>query len=417
MKNCDDPDCSGETGPDGSICSAVMGIIETRRTATIADIKIEICNNNLDDDEDGLEDCIDEDCADIDGCSRGVVLYETAGYTGKAKFFSADTGDLNIPAINFNNIASSLKIRGDIKVSLYDGTYYGGTSEVFNTDNPNLGDLTFNDKASSLKIASLTETACNDNLDNDFDTLKDCDDPDCPNCPPSVTLYENAGYKGVAKTFTADVNDLNLILDPRLTTDTAPAGDSIGKWNDQVTSLRIRGGQTVVLYEYINQGGDSRIFYSDVINLANLDINFNDKASSLTLSATVASEALLCNNLQDDDLDRKTDCRDSDCAGQSGVLQAADCALIGGCICEYRTELTCDDGFDNDGEMKTCLTNSDCGSTNSCSDGYCVTDTGDYVIASAVYGSALTGFAAAETEIEPTPAEQPGFFSRLWQKS
>jgi len=408
--DCLDPECTGETGKQGGICcvhtsdctALFGGAAETEvQCLTNQECHEKNCNDNKDNDNDGLEDCIDEDCATTSGCERGVILYTNTNYGGPAKFFSADTGDLNIPAINFNNKASSLKIRGDIQVSLYDGTYYGGTSEVFNTDTPNLGDLTFNDKASSLKIASLTETICTDNLDNDFDTLKDCDDPDCTTgCPPSVTLYEDAGYKGTAKTFTANVNDLS----------------TIGTLNDEASSLKIRGGQTVVLYEYINQGGDSRIFYSDVINLANLEIDFNDKASSLTLSATVTSEALFCNNKNDDDLDGLIDCRDSDCAGKLGVLSASDCALTDGCTCEYQKELTCNDGFDNDGEMKTCLTNSDCGSGNTCLGGYCVTSVGSYITASAVYGSALTGFATAETEIEPTPAEQPGFFSRLWSK-
>ena len=76
------------------------------------------------------------------------------------------------------------------------------------------------------------------------------------------------------------------------------------------------------------------------------------------------------------------------------------------------------------GPFVDCNCDPDCppvdGGPYSCqSDGYCITNTGDYVTAGAVYGSALTGFAAAEPEIEPVAAEpeQPGFFSRLWQKS
>ena len=264
---------------------------------------------------------------------------------------------------------------------------------------------------------ALKETSCANSFDDDSDNLMDCDDPDCEDCLPAVTFYRHENYGGAARTFFADTN---------LTE---------SNFNNEFSSLKIRGGISVIVFNF-NYSGSLETFPSDIPKLSAESRgtgNWDNVISSFKLIEDLANvggaygenTAAECKDSVDNDGDSKTDCQDpeciarngpnggyccganSDCAGLSGEgeigltcstatdrecheticndvvggdgdnkidCKDSDCdtrAGTGG-TCEYQTELNCSDSFDNDGDAQACLINANCPGKYCSEAGYCV---------------------------------------------
>ena len=92
--------------------------------------------------------------------------------------------------------------------------------------------------------------------------------------PPAATgavcFYEHVDYQGAS--FCSDTNS-----------------SWIGaEWNDRASSVKVRAGQQVQLFEHANQGGRSLTLTSDSANLVAL--NFNDMASSFTVGPASSTD-------------------------------------------------------------------------------------------------------------------------------
>jgi hypothetical protein len=92
--------------------------------------------------------------------------------------------------------------------------------------------------------------------------------------PPAATgavcFYEHVDYQGAS--FCSDTS----------------SGYVGAGWNDRISSLKVRAGQQVQLFEHANQGGRSLTLTSDSANLVAL--NFNDMASSFTVGPASSTD-------------------------------------------------------------------------------------------------------------------------------
>ncbi len=91
----------------------------------------------------------------------------------------------------------------------------------------------------------------------------------------AVCFYEHVDYKG--QSFCADAS--NNWLDTT--------------WNDKASSVKIKAGYKVELFEHVNFGGRSVTLTGDTANLVNL--GFNDLASSLKITAPTVTNGKVAN--------------------------------------------------------------------------------------------------------------------------
>lgn len=86
-----------------------------------------------------------------------ATLYQNYTYGGwSAKFGIGTYTTAQLVAKGaVNNDCSSIKVPSGLRVTLYDGDNFTGTSKVLTADNARLGDLSFNDMLSSMKVEVL----------------------------------------------------------------------------------------------------------------------------------------------------------------------------------------------------------------------------------------------------------------------
>ena len=150
--DCQDPDCEAAVN-----CEAVD----------------EICDNDIDDDNDGATDCDDTECASFGGCGTGVpeMCDNNRDDDGDGYVDCADSDCESLPGCQ-----SAVEICGD---------------GVDNDDDGLIGCID-PDCRNHEMCAQIPPEICNNGVDDDGDTFPDCGDPDCatdPACsgrPPEV---------------------------------------------------------------------------------------------------------------------------------------------------------------------------------------------------------------------------------------
>jgi len=158
--------CSENSDCDTSFCEdsvcSVPPIIEL----------LEICNNHLDDDEDGMTDCADSDCLsefvnyeDSQGDCSVSERYDCLDNFDNDGDGKVDCADIdcsgNNGCVSENECADGIDNDGDGRMDCDDFDCYGKKG-------PN-----------RVTCEAKTEKTCNDNQDNDFDGSIDCADSDC----------------------------------------------------------------------------------------------------------------------------------------------------------------------------------------------------------------------------------------------
>lgn len=93
----------------------------------------------------------------------------------------------------------------------------------------------------------------------------------------AVCFYENADYQGAS--FCSDSSS-------------AYVGAT---WNDRISSVKVRAGQKVTLFEHANQGGRSLVLTADTANLVSQ--GFNDLMSSFTLGTVDSTDLPIGNGV------------------------------------------------------------------------------------------------------------------------
>ena len=282
--SCDSRASGGCTGATRvSATTAEPGVGATTVTFTQA----EVCNNNIDDNNDSVVDCADPGCGGLTCKLTGATQVGAGACVGTACLCAVDGG---VPEAAEQTCDDGKDNDCDVAVDCSDTGCLNRPCMLLS------GVRGLCDAAKTCKCPGTVENTnalCSDGVDNDCDGRTDCNDPDC---------QSRSGQLG-------------KVCDAQNHTCTAP--DSSGN----ATCTFCPGGQT---------------------------------AEST------------CGDSQDNDCDGVIDCEDSDCAsavcGGNGRVCDGTAKL---CVCSGNggtaeaTEATCGDGFDND-----CDGTVDCADTN-----------------------------------------------------
>ena len=360
----------------------------------------EVCDNDSDDDLDGLTDCTDPDCAADDACAgvdcpgeslgRGLGEVADGDTAGESYGFTSSCGG-NGPDVTYQWTAPSsggfrFDADADFDVDIAvrescDGAELGCGTAGFTTLDLIEGDsvtiVVDGEDADEfgeyvLSIIELESGRCDDGADNDDDDAEDCFDIDC--ATDDACLFDGCAEDDLG-------SELGTIATGALTdfpyAYTASCGDAAGgepaggrnapdaffTWSapfsgtftfdtlgsDYDTLLTILDGDC---------GGDEiacndDAFSGDIRTRSSITLDLAEGASitivvggwgsstgDFVLNATAVE--LVCADGIDNDLDGDTDCADEDCVGSEACLEI------------------CDDDVDNDLDGDTDCLDSDC---------------------------------------------------------
>jgi hypothetical protein len=168
----------------------------------------------------------------------GITLFEHENFIGRHGTFTSDDGNLVEP---YDDMATSIKVRGPYMVTVYKDPNYGGTAETFDHDDPDLGGNSIgSDTITSLRIW------------------------------PAAALCEHPNYRGRCQAFDEDEADLS--------------GTHIGR--DAASSLKVPADYLVTLCEDPSFGGTCQTFTGDVPDLISTDVGDNAVSSIMVSSPT-----------------------------------------------------------------------------------------------------------------------------------
>lgn len=242
----------------------------------------ELCNDGIDNDEDGLVDCEDDSACSPDnpsfnvnqpgGCDDRPSLIRVNDIVGDA-MYSIDNGDSFQESNEFLNLPA-----GDYTVLIMKNGVMS-CSEGFPI------------RLEQEECRENTDELCSDGVDNDEDGLMDCMDSDC------VALIEEIIV--VAPISCPDFSDGSIIvgLDP---TRYQISGDGGASYESGTTLSGLTAGS----YEL------------SVINiLSGCESFFGENPITIENGATCPPEAGFCDDGLDNDFDGLIDCADEDCIG------------------------------------------------------------------------------------------------------
>jgi hypothetical protein len=315
-------------------------------------VAVEICNNGVDDDGDGLIDCADPDCAGQTCSATGKTCSAASPSTcacpsGQATETPAQCG----AAVPLDNDC-------DGKAGCADSDCTGrtcSTGTLGSSGSPLFGTCKMTNNVGSCTCVSTQgtkETSCGDGLDNDCDGLIDCDDPDCQSkagqpgqfcdaARPGMTCSNPAATGGTSTCSVCAPNRNFALAQPTETT----CNDGIDNDCD---------GQI--------DCGDS-----DCVSRAAV-CSANGERCTTALQCRCPDTSgveTICDDGQDNDCDGKKDCADSDCAGRTCGPNGKTCSG-GVCTCPggQVKETSCGDGLDNDCDGLIDCADPDCRATS-----------------------------------------------------
>jgi hypothetical protein len=196
----------------------------------------------------------------------GVILYKNAKFKGSRTFIKAGRSIKNLNTKGWNDKISSIELVDNAWIRIYEHKNYRGASVDIKDDIFDLAEFseeingTWNDKTSSIKVFHGPGSG---RYKRSYD-----DDEERVNC----TFYKHANRRG--SSFEGEPGNHRSIT---------------RRWNDEISSLWIRGGYQVTLYEHGKFQGKRLVLTGkgrkgSAYNLANY--GFNDMVSSYKLVRT-----------------------------------------------------------------------------------------------------------------------------------
>lgn len=188
----------------------------------------------------------------------GAYLYQLANYQGSCSRFTVSNARINDSAVG-DDAASSIKIVGNYRATLYRDISLSGVGSVFTADDPDLSNDAIGDnQTSSVQIEELTVSPPQTSV--------------CDTSAPGAYLFQLTNYQGSCSRIVADGSSASVL--------------SIG--DNSASSIKITGSYKVILYQDTNFGGTSSVFVSDDPDLGN-DAVGDNQVSSFKISAVVTS--------------------------------------------------------------------------------------------------------------------------------
>ena len=258
----------------------------------------EICGNGIDDDGDGLVDCIDADCCGMNACLINTIQFSTTGVNcngtdGRiiiSNFNPSTVYSLSPPA-TFNANSASFD-------NLAEGNYLVTASNACQ----NLSsDLIVISRDAGVECSEI----CDNGLDDDGDGLVDCADSDCRG---DLTLeFEVTASDCNSATGVIEISNFDMSLEYVLTSAAMPARTAVASFFDNLAA------------------DDYTLF---VINQC------DTIANNIIVDEHECGDEI-CDNGLDDDGDGLVDCADSDCSRDLTLefeVSASDCNSATGVI-------------------------------------------------------------------------------------
>jgi Putative metal-binding motif len=376
-----DDDCDGLVDEDFDFqadprrcgtCSTVCGLSQQCKNATCIPARETVCDDDLDEDQDGLIDCADPECQNKI-CDPGCVCQNGAPHEMPL------AGAATTPPVcgdQKDNDGDTLFDCADPDCVSYAcatgcrcvvGTDGAGTRSETNcvdkADNDEDGRIDCDDAdcagqscgVGCLCSPGFKETSCDDKGDNDRDLLVDCDDSDCAGQSCGAGCLCSPGFKETTCNDGQD-NDRDLqpdCADLDCVTQACSPSPAATMSCDETRVCSCNG--VVGLVESIctdkaDQDCDG------LIDCADLDCTGSSCGDGCQCqNGAVHEMPAFCADTQDNDKDGLVDCADIDC----------DLATCGsGCQCSGRVghELLsfCGDGVDNDKDGKIDCNDADC---------------------------------------------------------
>ncbi len=194
--------------------------------------------------------------------SQEVFFYEHPNYRGRFLILDVNTTWPNLAQMNWNDRISSIRVTDGAEVTIYEHPDFEGSSLTITKNVPDLSWLreglsdSWDDYISSAIIGKLPL-----------------------NKEAIVIFYEHTHYQGEYLTLVdgANMDDLVTI-----------------SWNDRISSIRIAEGAEVTIYEHTNFGGRSLILTNSILDLTLLSEgaskSWNDLISSISVRETPVNE-------------------------------------------------------------------------------------------------------------------------------
>ena len=324
------------------------------------------CADSVDNDLDYYQNCADTDCIGYVGgvnCAAGNALCASAESNCSDCFDNNANGltdcsenSCDLMPGNYLNLSNLCEYNGEGYGSInatYDASYswISACSDSFNNDREDGTDCYDISHCRGKGGTSLTLPCpayennslawCFDSIDNDYDGLKDCSDPDClglsygsQECYQNETLDSNGAYK-LERCFDNIDNDLDASAD---------CADSdcngITNPNNSNQTCQYQEFNLTEKYQYCTDDFDNNA--NSLVDC--YDLSCKQKFGSCGPCPSAENYTWRsCADGLDDDLNGQTDCFDANCAGEIGSTSS-------GQICG--SEL-CNDSFDNDANTKT----------------------------------------------------------------
>ncbi|MGM0597554.1 MAG: trypsin-like serine protease, partial [Myxococcota bacterium] len=350
----------------------------------------EICNNGIDDNDNGFIDCEDEECLDYhscipNACDEPEILYcgdqiTDSTLNGSSVFNTYGNGCTSGFSVDYQEMAYAVAAPPDATVIINLSISDADTDlELFQIDencdpvnctaastNPPgnnemieylSGDATQyiivdtwqNPGAYTISVEceNLAQEICNNNLDDDFDGLIDCEDPDCEETTACFTgeWCDNGiddDNDGIVDCFDADCrNDEHCLNLVEICDDDED--------NDLDGAIDCEDVDCYTHDECSNS--PLEICDNEIDDDNNALTDCNDPACKTFKDCTHPIE--ICDNGIDDDGDQKIDCEDMDCQSHTS------------CEIQHDVEI-CLDGLDNDEDNLADCEDDDCSSHNYC---------------------------------------------------
>jgi len=194
------------------------------------------------------------------GRQAQVCLYQDIQYRGAEQCFNA--GETISTLQNFNGRPSSIRIYGDASVTVYDETNYRGHSAVLTSSVPDLARVRLEGRTWNDRIRSIQINGGNVYNGPYGNSPVYGGSPRYPNQYPDqqlsrgICVYDRPNYQGRSQCWSSNeaLSDLG----------------QQGNWSDRISSIRVFGRTSAVVYRDIGFRGGSFVVNGDIPDLAQI---------------------------------------------------------------------------------------------------------------------------------------------------
>ena len=187
-----------------------------------------------------------------------VCLYKDARYQGWEQCYTE--GDEVRSLGDHKAAASSIRIFGRTRVTVYDQTDFRGRTTEFTSDVPDLalraasGGHTWNDRIESLRVGANYNSGPYGNNAPVFGRDRDRDRDQDQQISEGICVYDRRDFQGRSQCWGtgADLSDLGRA----------------GNWSDRISSIRVFGRAVAVVYRDADFRGESIVVDRDIPDLA-----------------------------------------------------------------------------------------------------------------------------------------------------